>query len=48
MIFDKLKYKTIKTGLSFVGINLTDNGCGQLLVICLEIQKLIDIIKNGN
>ena len=45
MILEKLKYKTIKTALKFVGITLNDNGCKQLLVICTEIQKLINIIK---
>ena len=45
MILEKIKYKTIKTALKFVGITLTDSGCEQLLVICAEVQKLIDIIK---
>lgn len=45
MILEKLKYKTIKTALKFVGITLNDNGCKQLLVICADVQKLIDIIK---
>ena len=44
-MLEKLKYKTIKTALKFVGIKLTDSGCEQLLVICAEVQKIIEIIK---
>lgn len=48
-VFDNLKYNTIKFGLkNFLGIELTNKGCEQLLNICAEIQKLIDIIKSGN
>ena len=47
-MFDKLKYKTIKTALNFVGIKLTNKGCEKLLEICFKIQELIDIIKQGD
>ncbi len=47
-MMQKLKYKTIKIALKNVaGINLTDKGCEQLLIIAKEFQKLIDIIKSG-
>lgn len=40
-----LKLKAMKTALRLVGIELSDEACAQLLIVCADVQVLIDIIK---